>query len=226
MTLISCIIPIYNCAAYIAEAIESVLNQSMHVDQLIIVDDGSEDDTPRIVEQYQDRLQYIRKAHTGVVETLNAGLLAARGNFITFLDADDHWHVDKTRMQYSYLMEHPSIDICFSLIQEYVSPELPEDVRSRLLFRQEPLRGVGKTSAMIRNGCFEIVGPFSPDAQMGNFLEWYLRAQELGIQQHMLEEILAYRRVHLSNFTRTERSQLRNFAQILKGSLDRKRMNS
>ncbi len=226
MALISCIIPVYNGSAYIAAAIDSVLNQSMPVDELIVVDDGSEDSSPQILQQYSGKLRYIRKDHSGIIQTLNEGLRAANGDFITFLDADDLWHIDKTKLQFNSLSDHSEVDICFCHIQEFVSPELPEHVKSQLSFREEPLRGVGKTSAMFRKRCFDTIGFFSPDVQMGDFLEWYGRAMDEGIRSDMLDEVLTYRRVHLHNFTRKQRPLIQNYTHILKKSLDRKRMNS
>ncbi len=89
--LISVVIPTYNHAHFLVDAIESALAQNYPLVEIIVVDDGSTDNTPEIMAAYTDRVHYIRQANRGLSGARNTGILAARGEFIALLDADDFW---------------------------------------------------------------------------------------------------------------------------------------
>ena len=107
MSLVSVIMPTYNCGAFISESIDSVLAQTYTDWELIIVDDCSTDDTDRIVGSYHDRrIRYIRNAQNmGAALTRNRALREARGRYIAFLDADDLWAPDKLSRQIAFMQQ-------------------------------------------------------------------------------------------------------------------------
>jgi glycosyltransferase involved in cell wall biosynthesis len=88
---VSVIVPTYNSAAYIGRALESVLKQNRSADEIIVVDDGSTDQTGEIVRRYGDSVRYIRQENAGVSAARNTGIQAAQHDWIAFLDADDEW---------------------------------------------------------------------------------------------------------------------------------------
>ncbi|HOM77565.1 MAG TPA: glycosyltransferase family A protein, partial [Anaerohalosphaeraceae bacterium] len=88
---ISVVIPAYNCQAYIRRAIDSVLGQSRPADEIIVVDDGSTDGTAEAVRTYGAKVILIQQENAGVSAARNAGIRAASGDWIAFLDADDEW---------------------------------------------------------------------------------------------------------------------------------------
>ena len=96
---VSVVIPAYNCAAYGGQAVDSVLHQTYTDWEIIVVDDGSQDDTRLILEQYGDRIRYIYQQNQGVSIARNRGIELARGEFIAFLDADDYFFPDKIAAQ-------------------------------------------------------------------------------------------------------------------------------
>lgn len=99
--LVSVVIASYNYGKYLSFALESALGQSYGNIEVIVVDDGSTDDTPQVVEAYlsDSRLRYIRQANAGQPKTKNRGIAESRGEFIAFLDADDIWLSDKLERQ-------------------------------------------------------------------------------------------------------------------------------
>ncbi|PZR19115.1 MAG: hypothetical protein DI538_31435, partial [Azospira oryzae] len=101
VSLVSVILPTYNRAGLISRAIKSVLRQSYANWELIIIDDGSSDETARVVEQYltDSRIKYLYKANSGAGDSRNFGLIKAKGDWITFLDSDDEFHEDKIKHQ-------------------------------------------------------------------------------------------------------------------------------
>jgi glycosyltransferase involved in cell wall biosynthesis len=113
--LVSVIIPTYNRARLIGQSIQSVLNQTYTNWELIIVDDGSSDDTESAIAQYNDsRIHYIRFSHSGILgKVRNSGMKIAKGDLIAFLDSDDLWRVDKLDFQLK-LFEAYDIDYTFS----------------------------------------------------------------------------------------------------------------
>ena len=112
---ISVIIPTYNCAHYIAESIQTVLLQTQPASQILIVDDGSIDNTQTVVEQFDDRrIQYIRNPHAGVSAARNKGLDLSNGEFIAFLDADDLWRPEMLERQLRILGQRCEIVYSFT----------------------------------------------------------------------------------------------------------------
>lgn len=110
--LISVIIPTYNRASMVAEAIESVLNQRFDTFELIVVDDGSTDETQKVLAGYNAAITVIRQANKGVSAARNKGIHAARGNLIAFLDSDDLWQPGKLACQFEFFQNHPETLIC------------------------------------------------------------------------------------------------------------------
>lgn len=110
-SLVSFIIPTHNYGRFLLEAINSALAQDYPNFELIVVDDGSTDNTPELMAPLQDRVWYIRQEQRGPSAARNAGIKAARGELIAFLDADDVWIAHKTRSQVSYLTAHPEVGL-------------------------------------------------------------------------------------------------------------------
>lgn len=92
--LVTVVMPCYNAAEYIAEAIDSVLHQSYPHVELIVVDDGSTDDSVAVVQRYQERLRLIQQPNKGASAARNRGIVSGTGEYLAFLDADDFWHPD------------------------------------------------------------------------------------------------------------------------------------
>jgi glycosyltransferase involved in cell wall biosynthesis len=113
MPLISVIIPTFNRANFITKAIDSVLAQTYTNYEIIIVDDGSTDNTKDILKPYLDKIRYIYQPNSGVSAARNVGIMTAIGKWIAFLDSDDRWHVKKLEMQ-MHLILNNNIKVCFS----------------------------------------------------------------------------------------------------------------
>src|SRR5439155_20392251 len=109
----SAISPACNCALFVGEAIDSALAQRNESVEVILVDDGSTDETPRILASYGDRIRTLRQDNRGLPAARNAGIRLARGEHIGFLDADDTWEPAKSRLQLEYLDAHPACGLVF-----------------------------------------------------------------------------------------------------------------
>lgn len=112
---VSVILPTYNYAHYIEEAVESVLHQTLSDFELIVIDDGSTDDTPSVLSRIDDpRVQIVRTPNRGLCAARNEGLERARGEFIAFLDADDRFRPDKLERQVRMMEAEPDLASVFT----------------------------------------------------------------------------------------------------------------
>lgn len=114
---VSVIMPTYNRGRWVARAIRSVLDQLQAGDELIVIDDGSTDDTREVVAAFGDRVSYLRGEHRGAGPARNLGLAHARGDLVAFLDSDDEWLPGKLSMQRAFLAARPDVLFCFSDFQ-------------------------------------------------------------------------------------------------------------
>lgn len=111
---ISVIIPAYNCDRYIAQAVDSVLQQESCSYEIIVIDDGSTDSTEQVLESYGDLLRYIKQENQGVAAARNHGIEIAHGSFVAFLDADDYFLPQKLARQAEILTKRPDLGIIHS----------------------------------------------------------------------------------------------------------------
>lgn len=109
---LSVVIPAYNCGRFIAEAIESVLAQGHREAELLVVDDGSTDDTAEVLARYGSAVTLLRQANAGAAAARNTAMRAARGRYVAFLDADDVWLPGKIDAQVAHLERHPEVSLC------------------------------------------------------------------------------------------------------------------
>ncbi len=109
LPLVSVVIPAYNAAWCVERAIRSALGQDYPHVEIIVVDDGSTDGTPRILERYENEVRVLRKENGGLSSARNAGIAAARGDYVAFLDADDFWFPKKLSRQMSLMTANPAL---------------------------------------------------------------------------------------------------------------------
>jgi glycosyltransferase involved in cell wall biosynthesis len=128
------------------EAIDSVLNQSFKDFELLIIDDGSTDDTEKLIEEFKDpRIKYFQKNHSGVASTRNFGIKKAKSDWIALLDSDDRWYPKKLETQWNYLKKNPEVKICQT-----------EDVWFRNGKRVNPKNIHKKQSGWIFSSCVDL----------------------------------------------------------------------
>lgn len=113
MVRVSAVVPVYNGARFLAEAIDSALRQEEIEVEVVVVDDGSTDDTPAVIRSYGSRIVALRQRNRGLAAARNAGIARSSGEQIAFLDADDAWEPAKSRRQLAYLDAHPACGLVF-----------------------------------------------------------------------------------------------------------------
>jgi glycosyltransferase involved in cell wall biosynthesis len=219
---VSVIIPVYNTERYLAQAIESVLGQSLPAAEIIVVDDGSTDRSPEIARSYNAAVQVITQGNQGAAAARNRGIEASQGSLLAFLDADDYWTSDKLERQAAALAD-PGLDMVFGGVQQFISPELDEAVKQSLRLPEQISPGYCAGAMLIRREAFLKVGYFNPQRQIGDFIDWYARAQELDLKSRLLPWVVYWRRIHTYNMGLQKRSQRQDYARVLKAALDRRR---
>lgn len=184
MLSVSVVIPVYNLAAYLPEAIESVLRQSYQPLEIIVVDDGSTDDTELVLRAYWQKIVYLKQERKGAAAARNRGIQGSSGKYIAFLDADDLWMPDRLQEQVRYLDEDPEVGlVCsdFSVVSDSGSilPSLLNscrNARSGYVFN-EVIQDyfILTSSAMIRRSCLDETGLFDESLEMTEDRDLWLR---------------------------------------------------
>jgi glycosyltransferase involved in cell wall biosynthesis len=179
---VSVVIPTYNYGHYVAEAVESVLAQTYKNIEIIVVDDGSTDDTEDRLEAYRDRIRYIRQQNQGCSMARNSGIHAAKGEWIAFLDADDIWHPRKLEIQIAYLAGHPDVGLLASDSSKDISRGWPECAsKSDLPAERIGLEDIavrsqfGPSGVIVRKQCFDKVGLFDTDLRSVEDRDMWIR---------------------------------------------------
>ncbi len=176
--LVSIVVPNYNCGRFIAEAIDSALQQTYADREVIVVDDGSTDDSLDVLGRYGNRIRVVTKRNQGVSAARNEGIRQSRGGLVAFLDADDVWHVDKLAKQVP-LFANPAVGLVYCAL-EYID-EAGRGLgtnftgrRGRVLREIALLRGTvvlaGGSTAVVRKAAFEKAGLF--DHELSTAADW------------------------------------------------------
>lgn len=110
MPRFSVVIPVYNGEAFVARAIESVLGQTWPAHEVIVVDDGSTDETAAVVLRFGERVRYVRQDNAGVSTARNRGAEMATGDWLAFLDADDWYYPERLRLHAEWIVREPELD--------------------------------------------------------------------------------------------------------------------
>ncbi len=219
---ISVIIPVHNGEKYLAQCIQSVLEQNYASLEMLVVDNASTDATATIAREFP-ATRYFYLPHKGMVPALNHGVRNSQGGFLCFLDADDLWKPHKLAAQLAVFNRNPAVDFVFGHVEQFISPELEEPASSQLFIREKELPGHIKGAMLIKKQSFWRVGLFDEAAEYGDFIDWYMRAQEQGLQEVMLPDVLLMRRIHGANMGYLDRSRRIDYVRVLKRGLDRRR---
>ncbi|MGF1493709.1 MAG: glycosyltransferase family 2 protein [Microcoleaceae cyanobacterium] len=223
----SVIIPSYNCDRYISQAIESVLaqaDQELGTDfEIIVIDDGSQDNTRQVLEPYQDRIRYVYQQNQGVSVARNHGIRLAQGEFIAFLDADDLFLPNKLTQQLTVFEANPDLGIVHSgwrrisqtgetLMDVHPWTTVPElDLESWL--RWKPLGTMG--TLMFRRRWLRRVGGFEPGLTHAEDVDLILRLSLKGCQADWLRQPTVCYRQHDRNTMRNGVSQAKSINWVL-----------
>ncbi len=212
---VSVILPVRNCENFLADAIRSILKQSLPDFELIIIDDGSKDTSLQIVKRFRDKRIILLTNNTpmGVARSLNRGIRIAKGDYIARMDADDIAMPDRLYIQYEYFKKHPEVGVVGSWVQLINAdgksigyknlPATNQDIKRLLPFVNPFIH----PSVMIRNCLFKQFGTYSLDCEGAEDYElWFKVARNT--QFTNLQQVLLQYRMHRNSVSYSETARI------------------
>ena len=205
---ISVIIPTYNRAQYVCRAIESVLRQTYRDYEIIVIDDGSTDNTKDVLSKYNGRIKYVYQPNQGISNARNHGIRVSAGEYIAFLDSDDEWIPEKLAVQLELLENNKKLGIVCSkmIILDENGRECgmkPEDRTGKNFKELIEIGGDLPTSSiMTRRECFDKVGLFDETLPMMEDFEMWVRIASQYDLDIFTTKVLAYYHKHAQQITK------------------------
>lgn len=218
----SVIIPVYNGEDFLADALESVLRQDYVPVEIIVVDDGSTDGTAAVARSYGKDVIYVYQPNSGPPAARNRGIKQARGDLISFLDADDLWPDDKLHWQVPLLLEEEETDILLGL-KRIIPMEGHAESRywSGIPGRVEMALSLG--CGLMRRSVFARVGVFCETLFHCDDWDWFMRVREMRVPIRICNRVALIQRRHERNITNQREKGIHYAMEMLKRSLDRRR---
>jgi glycosyltransferase involved in cell wall biosynthesis len=225
---ISVVIAVFEGERFLAEAVESVLAQTLAPDEVIVVDDGSSDRSAAVAASFGAPVRLIRTAHRGVSAARNTGVAESTGGLIGFLDADDMMKPDRLERQAAVLAERAELDLVLGrgevIAEKGVElPELITATRAPIAADREPYYAM---TLLARRRAFDLVGPFDPELRLAEDGDWLMRAFDAGLAYDVMEEPLTVRRFHGANASYDTAGARRANFEILRRRATRHRTRS
>ena len=210
LPLVSAIIPVHNGEPYLPAALRSIFTQDYRPLEVIVVDDGSTDGTAAVARSFPD-VRFLTQPNRGVAVARNAGLDAAQGEFIAFLDQDDLWTPGKLTAQVTQLLEHPEVGYCVAHVRHFLESgtAAPRWLKPELLTQEVP--GLYPGNLVARRSAFARVGRFDSTYQMASDSDWYARAKDCGLPMAIHPETLLLKRIHGVNHSHQTKQATVNF---------------
>lgn len=196
---VSVVIPTFNSAPLVVEAVGSVLAQTRPADEVVVVDDGSTDDTAARVAAFGDRVKYVRQPNARVAAARNTGLRHATGDVVAFLDADDAWHPQKLDRQLAVLAARPEIGLLATGLTAWPGPFPPlvgdpiPNVAAVPLDRMLLTNPIATSSVVVRRSVLDRVGPFDTELFGPEDYDLWLRAAQASGVGVLREPLTGYR---------------------------------
>ncbi len=215
---VSVVIPVYNYERFLGDALRSVFEQDYHPMEVIVVDDGSTDETAAVARSFKDVI-YTFQSNKGPAAARNTGIGVAQGDFIAFLDADDLWPPDRLKTQVQYFIANPNTEVvlgrtrCTGLITDNIRFEGADNT----------MVNVCLGSGLFRKSVFDKVGLLDESLRYYEDHDWFLRAREQGVSMIILRRVTLLNRRHLNSTSRTWKKTDPTMIQVLKKSLERRR---
>jgi len=218
---VSCVIPVHDGERHPAAAIESVVTQDHPPLEVIVVDDGSADGSAAVAEAFGPPVRVIRRSRQGPGGARNAGIHAAKGDLVAFLDADDLYVPGKLRRQVARFVARPELDVSLGLAENFWEPGL-EDEEARYRAHGKVYAAHVFGTALVRREVFERVGFIDARRVHGDQVEWFARLTDAGATVEVLDEVLVLRRMHRASLSHTS-SRIDAYVDLVKERLDRRR---
>lgn len=215
------IIPAYNAANYIVQSIGSVLSQLGDVDEIIVIDDGSTDETVDLIASISDdRVELVSQPiNCGVASARNRGLAAATGDYVHFLDHDDLWSTNRLKIVISIIRKEEP-DIITGFVEHFFCEHLSQDQRARYLLPPQQAAALPGSVVMHRK-LVDKIGEFDELLSSGEFIDYLSRAITFNPTWSKTDRILFLRRIHGRNHTLSDTKLDASYIEVIRRHLAR-----
>lgn len=218
---VSAIVPVHNGARFLAEALRSVMNQTLPVDEIIVIDDGSSDGSADIARREIPDVVLIRQPRAGAAAARNAGARRARGEALAFLDHDDLWPPERNAALLDAWRAHPEADVICGSIRLLVESDVGHDPRlSRADGANIPFL---IHSLLIRKSCWLAQGGMDSAHDDAEDVDLYLRLSEAGASILRIDDPSLIYRMHGTNQSRAAARTSRAMLSALRAAVERRR---
>ena len=226
MPTVSVIIPVYNGERYLADAIQSVLDQTYRNFELVVIDDGSTDESAAVARRFGEAIRYVYQANGGVCKARNAGIAATGGTYVAFLDQDDLWLPEKLAEQVAYLDSHPDIAAVYCQCKVTGEGWLRSDLYYTEVVKDD-IVGIMSgpcllmTASMFRREVLQKLGGFDEGliGAGGEDMDLTLRLTQVAPVAY-LPQVLAVYRMHAANNSTNSERLLHNYGLYLRKCRD------
>ncbi len=216
----SVVIPAFNAAQFLDATLRSVFGQTHAPSDVIVVDDGSTDETPEIAARWQQeypQIQVVRQANAGPAEATNAGIRAAKYDLIAFMDADDLWEPEKNAIQIRAFLNNRGAEIISCKIQSF-------KVEENDIFVDDEKSGWVRSTMMIRRSAIDKIGYMHTfKSNFGEIVDWLARAREENIHSVFLDQFLSRRRLHETSLSACHRNEQGVYLEAARAAILRQR---
>lgn len=224
MESISVLIPVYNSEKYVSKAIESVLNQTVKPEEIIVIDDGSDDASAEKVKDYFPDVKLIGQENLGISGARNTAIKHANGDVIAFLDSDDYWPKDHIELLLTALKGDNSVAIVLGHVRQFLDYK-DEEHKAQIPEGFEVMAGFVVGASLIRREVFDKIGLFDETLTLAETIDWFSRVKDSGIKYKLIDDIVLMRRIHSSNTGIQKRDMRHDYTKVLMASIKRKREN-
>lgn len=218
--LVSVVMPVFNGEKYINEAVENILNQNYPAIEIIIIDDGSTDETKKLVHELPVDVRYFYQPNEGPSSARNRGIRDVSGKYVAFLDVDDLWPENNLELLVRQLEGNSDLDVARGYAQLFKNTD-----NNKEEYIGNPKEGfqdyIG--AALYKKTVFNKVGLFDPFLKFGEDTDWYNRAREQNLNIKILDEVTLLVRRHGKNMTEGKTLKELNVLKVFKKTLDRTR---
>jgi len=222
--LVSVVLPVRNGERFIANAVDSVLSQSWRPLELMVVDGDSTDQTRAILSRVSaPELRILDQVGRGIPGAWNQGIRSAVGEFVAFISADDQWLPGKLARQIERMLERPELLYTLSKFRYVVEPHvvIPRSFNLDLLGKD--LVGRIMETLVVRRLGFELVGLLDEGYATAHDVDWYARANALGVPHAVVDDVLLLKRIHDANASTDPDTNTPELFRALRASLARRR---
>jgi glycosyltransferase involved in cell wall biosynthesis len=224
MPELSVIIPCHNAAAHLPAAVASIRTQGVPVAEIIVVDDGSTDGTAALAKTLGAGVRVLRQTNAGPAAARNAGIRAARGAAIAFLDADDLWAPGWLATALPVLHATPATRMVLGHMQPFHDEAACDEAAGRRVLHGPPFFLFVFGCGVYRRRVFDEVGPIDETMRVSEDTDWFFRAWEGEVPMTRLDRVAVLYRRHPDSLTHALSLQEKGFLRVLKKSLDRRRV--